>query len=75
MYLNNSYVKFTTSDKNLASLYEKCEATAKQNIKDFAGRNVLIEGGGTLVLTFPYKVGTSVKLEGKKWEYHGGTRK
>ena len=39
------------------------------------GGEVLVEGGGTLVLTFPYKVGTSVKLEGKKWEYHGGTRK
>ncbi len=44
--MNNSYVRFTTTNKQLAGLYEKCEATARQNIKDFGGRNVLIEGGG-----------------------------
>ncbi len=39
-------VQFKINDAKLQALYDKAEATEKQNIADFAGRPVLVEGGG-----------------------------
>ncbi len=44
--MNKAYTKFSCGDEKLMSVYEKAEKAALNNIKDFAGRNVLIEGGG-----------------------------
>lgn len=44
--MNKSYTTFRTNDKELQKLYNKAEETELGNIKDFAGRKVLIEGGG-----------------------------
>ncbi|KAA6300343.1 MAG: Cytoplasmic trehalase [Candidatus Ordinivivax streblomastigis] len=42
----NNYVEFQTSDAFLSDLYQAAERVSKNNLKDFAGRTVLIEGGG-----------------------------
>lgn len=41
-----SRVSFQSSDSLEQKLYDSAEEKAKQNLKDFAGRKVLIEGGG-----------------------------
>ena len=42
----NTKVRFQTSDELLDKLVHTAEQKSIQNIKDFAGRKVLIEGGG-----------------------------
>lgn len=44
--ITNTNVKFQTSDALLQKLVDKAEEKSLENIKDFAGRKVLIEGGG-----------------------------
>ncbi|MCR5420177.1 MAG: hypothetical protein K6E98_04145, partial [Lachnospiraceae bacterium] len=42
----NSQVKFDIADKALKRLYDEAEKKCLLNIRDFAGRQVLVEGGG-----------------------------
>lgn len=46
LYMLKTEVRFKADDPTIQGLYEKAEATALNNIADFAGRHVLIEGGG-----------------------------
>ena len=46
MTLENTGVTFQTSDSMVQKLYDTAEGKCLENIKDFAGRKVLIEGGG-----------------------------
>ena len=41
-----SRVTFQSSDSLVQKLFDTAEEKLKQNMKDFAGRTVLIEGGG-----------------------------
>jgi len=41
---NDFYVKFTTTDCNLQKTYNRAELLAKENIVDYDGRKVMIEG-------------------------------
>ena len=41
-----SRVTFQSSDSLVQKLFDTAEEKLKQNLKDFAGRTVLIEGGG-----------------------------
>jgi len=41
-----AFVKFDTENTELKELFELAEKTAKENIVDFGGRKVLVEGGG-----------------------------
>ena len=44
--ITNTKVRFSTSDALLQKLFDAAEEKSLQNLKDFAGRTVLIEGGG-----------------------------
>lgn len=44
--ITNTRVRFETADELLQKLVSTAEAKSLENIKDFAGRRVLIEGGG-----------------------------
>ena len=44
--LYNTRVSFETNDGLLQKLMDTAEKKALENLKDFAGRKVLIEGGG-----------------------------
>ncbi len=46
MKITNTRVKFQTADELLQRLMNTAEEKSLQNLKDFAGRCVLIEGGG-----------------------------
>lgn len=46
MIITNTKVRFQTSDTLLQKLMDTAEKKSLQNLKDFAGRTVLIEGGG-----------------------------
>lgn len=39
-------VTFHTDDQALQRLYDAAERKLRDNIRDFAGRRVLVEGGG-----------------------------
>ena len=39
-------VTFSSSDEILNQLYNDAEEKCRKNLKDFAGRKVLVEGGG-----------------------------
>ena len=44
--MDETKVLFQTSNKLVQKLYDSAEEKCRQNIKSFAGRRVLIEGGG-----------------------------
>lgn len=44
--IQNTSVKYQTSDRLVQKLADTAEAKSLENLKDFAGRTVLIEGGG-----------------------------
>ena len=44
--IKNTSVKFETSKALLQKLVNTAEQKSLENLKDFAGRTVLIEGGG-----------------------------
>ena len=44
--IGETKVTFRTADELLQKLVDKAEEKSLENLKDFAGRKVLIEGGG-----------------------------
>lgn len=46
MKIYDTSVTFRTSDEKLQKLMDAAESKSRDNLKDFAGRTVLIEGGG-----------------------------